>query len=117
MTSIRIIQPPTGEAPIDVRAAWVGLVLPLAKVRQDPARPRPGFGVLSGSRGWWRQIIACIRGQTEPTKGYVVDVQVAVDSLAHHAPDAARWWQEHAPHLLRPGQLFVFDQAACEEVP
>ncbi len=117
MTSIRIIQPPIGEAPLDVRAAWVGLVLPLAKVSQDPERPGPWFDVLSGPRGFWRQIIAIISGQTESIKGYVVDVQVAMDGLAQHAPAAAQWWQEHAPHLLRPGQLFIFDRAACEEVP
>src|SRR5579871_3824738 len=74
---IRIIAIPPGEAPEEVRRAWVGLVLPLAKRARGPLLAR-GFGVLTGQR--------------ELTHGYAVRSRQAVEILSRHAPEAAEWW-------------------------
>jgi hypothetical protein len=98
---IRIVAIPPGEAPEEVRRAWVGLVLPLAKQTRGPLLAR-GFGVLSG------------RGQ--PTYGYAVPAARAVEILSQHAPEAAAWWTQNVPHNLRPGRVFLFHAEVCQEV-
>lgn len=110
---IQIIQIPAGEAPLEIRRAWIGMILPLVNVGDRSIR---SYGVLSGPKGWWEQFIALVRGRGEPSDGYVVEARGAIDRLSRHAPAAARWWRERAPHLLRSGSHFVFDRAACEEV-
>lgn len=51
---IRIVQPPAGEAPLWVREAWVGIALPV--IRGSSLRNYQGVGVLSGPKGFWKQI-------------------------------------------------------------
>lgn len=46
---IRITDIPGGEAPLEIRRAWVGLVLPLAPGEDGPRTPRTA-GVLSGPK-------------------------------------------------------------------
>jgi hypothetical protein len=41
-----------------------------------------------------------------------VEAQAAVAVLAKSSPEAAAWWQENTPHLLRPKRYFVFPQGA-----
>src|SRR5262245_44234252 len=99
---IRIIGTPDGEAPEEVRRAWIGLVLPVA----------PGFekrrfaftsGVLSRPQSLAGWLWALFTGRFKERHGYVVDASVAVEKLAAHAPDAARWWHEKARGALQPG--------------
>src|SRR5262249_24823694 len=44
---IRIVSVPPGEPPAEIRAAWVGCVLPLFATTDDPRVSREGKGVLS----------------------------------------------------------------------
>jgi hypothetical protein len=110
---IRIISTPPGEAPEHVRAAWVGLVLPLAV---SGAHTRHGVGVLSGPKTWLGQLVACLSGKTERQRGYIVDASHAIEMLAAHAPDAATWWRENAAASIRPGKRLLFPAEACQEV-
>jgi hypothetical protein len=49
-------------------------------------------------------------------EGFLVPSLTAVERLEVFNPDAAAWWREHTPHLMRRGRHFVFDSAACELV-
>jgi hypothetical protein len=99
---IRIIAIPPGEAPWAVRAAWVGLELPLADENPEP-EVVPIRGVASGSPfGLW--------------KGYLVDGREAVKCLAVVSPEAAAWWRKHAAHVLERGYQLVFPAAVCHRL-
>ncbi len=98
---IRIIAIPPGEAPEDVRRAWVGLVLPVARVSRGPHLIR-SFGVLTG--------------RAQLTCGYAVPARAALDILARSAPEAAEWWTRNAPQFLQPGRLFLFHAEVCQEM-
>jgi hypothetical protein len=99
---IRIVATPPGEAPINVRGAWVGLTLPLV-----PHVPAPYTAVTAGA----------VSGADDvPLTGYVVNGKRAVDRLAAEAPWAAAWWREHAPHVLVDNYQFLFPADVCEIV-
>ena len=98
---IRITATPPGEAPEEVRRAWVGLELPLAPGETAP-RPMAVVGVLSA--------------EGESTLGYAVTGKTAVDLLASHDPAAADWWRESAPHVLAGGYQLVFPTEVCERI-
>jgi hypothetical protein len=100
---IRIISPPPGEPPPEIRAAWVGCVLPLFATTDDPKVGRQGIGALTG------------QGEELP-QGFAVQVTEAIRALERHNPDAARWWHENTPHLIKPKKLFVYPGEACELV-
>ena len=111
MSSVRIIAAALGEAPLWVRQAWVGLDLPT--IRPD-SRTYCGAGVLSGPKTLWAFFAAWFGGKLFPYQGYTVSALKAVELLDAVRPDAARWWREHTPHLMRRGQAFVFDEPACQ---
>jgi len=100
--NIKIIAVPSGEAPLEVREQWVGLVLPV-----DPsyeALGRIGFiGVLGGPP------------DQENMGGYPVKTQEAIRLLEEKSPEAARWWRS-LPHLNFLDYL-VFGRKFCELVP
>jgi hypothetical protein len=100
---IRIVSPPPGEAPPHIREAWVGCVLPLFASTDDPRVKKQGKGVLS-------------RRNTEPHQGFAVRVVDAIAALESHNAEAAQWWRDNTPDIIRPGQLFVFAGEACELV-
>jgi hypothetical protein len=100
---IRIIAPPPGEAPDRIRAAWVGCVLPLFATTDDPKVGKKGTGVVSGER-------------EDRPEGFAVRVTEAVSALERHNAEAARWWRENTPHLLKPKKLFVYSGDVCELV-
>jgi hypothetical protein len=99
----RIRSVPPGEPPADIRAAWVGCVLPLFGTTDDPRVGRQRKGVLSGRK-------------EDHGPGFVVAVVDAIRALEAHNADAARWWRENAPHAIQPGKLFIFAGEACELV-
>jgi len=81
---IKIVKIPGGEAPDEVRAAWVGLVLPCYPI----ACRAPRIGVLSGKQrlaeGQWSAL---------------VPQEDAIEILGRHKPFAAEWWHEAGfPH-------------------
>jgi hypothetical protein len=97
---IRVLSPPPGEAPAHIRAAWVGCVLPLHATTDDPKVGRQTKGVLS-------------RRNEDCPSGFVVRVVDALRALEGHDAEAARWWHENTPHLIKPGELFVYPAEAC----
>ena len=104
---LRITSAPPGEAPVWVREKWVGLSLPLA---QRKARALSVFtsGVLSGPRGFLASVGALLTGRLKRRSGFLVETQAAMAVLAKSSPEAAAWWQQNTPHLLRPKRYFVF---------
>jgi hypothetical protein len=98
--SVRIVATPGGEAPLDVRQAWVGLTLPL--LDPDPQTFEP-FGILSKTK-------------QPPRIGYQVEGWQAVEVLAEKAAWAAAWWRENAPHVLVPCYALIFSAEVCEIV-
>jgi hypothetical protein len=113
MKAIRIISVPKGEAPEGVRRAWVGLVLPLSV---QGRRRTTASGVLTGGKTPLGMILAALMGRTYKCVGYYVESAKAVEILAESAPEAARWWRDHAPWTLRQGRRFIFLADQCEEV-
>jgi hypothetical protein len=99
---IQIVATPPGEAPEEIRAAWVGLKLPLSRASPQP-RQLPVTGVASGRTcGYWR--------------GYLVAGHRAVELLAMASPEAAAWWRLHAPHVLEKGYQLVFPVEVCQRL-
>jgi hypothetical protein len=115
---IKIIEKPPGEAPPQIRSAWIGVVLPLA----DIPHPQPGIwntiGVLGKHHSLFAKLKRLFRPRIveQPTPSYVVDVIAAVACLREKSPSAASWWEHHTPHLFKSGQMFCFDASCCEEV-
>jgi hypothetical protein len=110
---VRIVDVPPGEAPEEVRRAWVGLELPLVAGETGP-RPVRGVGVLSGPRTFFGQLLALLTGRSCQAYGYVIDAHQALVLLAEKAPWAAQWWRESAPHAVEPGRRFIFAAEVCE---
>ena len=110
---IRIISTPPGEAPEQVRAAWIGLTLPLLV---SGARVTEAVGVLSGPTTRLGLFFARLFGRVRRERGYCVDAYQAVELLARHAPEAAQWWRESAAPVVQPGRVFVFAVEVCQEV-
>jgi hypothetical protein len=109
---IRIIAVPPGEAPEDVRQAWVGVRIPLPLFHRRPRAWRSA-GVLTGPRTLLARLSALWSGRLGRANGYAVSVIEAIAALEAAHPEAARWWREHAPHLVRPGKAFVFSAEVC----
>ena len=100
---IRIISVPPGEPPAHIRAAWVGCVLPVFATTDDPKVGPRRRGVLS-------------RKDEDCPSGFAVRVLDAVRALEGHNAEAARWWRENTPDLIKPGELFLYPGEACELV-
>ncbi len=109
--NIRIIHPPGGEAPDWVRAAWVGLVLPVNGPEQVAEYRTKG--VLTGAQDIFGSLWNILRGRTKMERGYRVRSAVAISLLSTHAPEAAAWWIRNTPHFLEDHQLFIFQETAC----
>ena len=111
--NVRIISRPPGEAPEEVRQAWVGLVLPLAV---SGAQTKQTTGVLTRPKTFLGLLLALLFGRTERQTGYIVDAHRAVEILEKHAPYAAKWWRENAAPAIMPGKRFLFAAQACQEL-
>jgi len=111
---VRIIATPPGEAPLDVREAWVGLLLPLVD-EDSEARASLTSGVLTGPKSFLSTLGWLLRGRAKRVNGYRVNALVAIGILEKHAPEAARWWQTHSPSRS-PNRLFMFHAEVCEIV-
>jgi hypothetical protein len=110
--TIRIVKRPIGEAPDDVRDAWIGLSLPVVPHFSHIVKS-PSSGVLSGPRTrlakWFNRLLG--RGRRMP--GYIVDTAAAVHLLEKRNPRAAEWWRTNTPHLFQPGRGLLFDRECC----
>ena len=111
MAFVRIIDTPPGEAPLEIRQAWIGLQLSVLGKR--PIRYL-GSGVLTGPKNFFQTLLYLITFRLAIHSGYVVPADRAIEILAAAHPEAARWWREHAPHSLRAGRKFLFAPECCE---
>jgi hypothetical protein len=111
---IRIIDVPPGEAPQWVREKWVGLDLPLT--RYPSVKTCYGFGVLSGPRMWWLQLLGLMVGWADRVTGYAVDGAHAIETLARSSPEAAAWWRENASQHVRPNRYLIFHEHVCRRI-
>jgi hypothetical protein len=116
LPSIRIVKTPAGEAPERIRRAWIGVVLPLPADGSGSRRTHRTFGVVSGPTSTLATLWALLRGRHVVYDGYAVPTLSAVEALGQSDPEAAQWWRDHAPHLLRPQGRFVFEADVCEEL-
>jgi hypothetical protein len=112
---VRIMSVPPGEAPEAVRQAWVGLVLPLAPGETGP-RESAAFGVVTGPRRRFGQLLRLLTGRYKRAMQYVVAVDAAIEALEKASPEAADWWRENTPDLIGLGQTFGFAAEVCEEI-
>ncbi|MBL7129315.1 MAG: hypothetical protein ISS16_10075 [Ignavibacteria bacterium] len=112
---IRIVKIPLGEAPIHIRKAWIGLILPLLANDYKP-QIKHTAGILSGPKSLIGMLGAICFGKTKRKEGYLVDSNIAINLLEQNSPEAADWWKTNAPHIMRPGFGLSFNTDACEEV-
>ena len=97
---ITVITTPSGEAPEEVRKAWVGLTLPCYPVSQTSNLL---MGVVS-------------RGIRRERKEVVIVPQIdALAILAEHRPEAARWWRDNGYPMVTI-RSFTFDLSAVSIV-
>jgi len=99
MGKIRIVACPPGQAPEDVREAWVGLEIPLS-TKQPPAG-----AVFRG---------AVDKAPIKDIEGYAVSRDVAVRMLRKKNPKAAKWWRKNARWLIK--NLLIFPKNVCQLV-
>jgi hypothetical protein len=102
---LRIVRTPPGEAPEEIRRAWVGVELPL-RARETKPQNHATLGVLSFRNS-----------ECETAYGYSVDARAALKALANHSPTAAHWWRKHAPQILDREYQLWFPPEVCELVP
>ena len=89
---ISIVRIPEGEAPLWVRRAWVGILLPC-----DPySGPGEDRGAMSGQTSDVRSCFGVSQGE-------------AIGLLASHNAEAARWWKRQG--YPRDGECFGFSKA------
>lgn len=94
---IRIVSVPNGEAPLEVRQAWVGVEFPA--LNRTPVAVN-GTGVLTATPAGTEW-------------GYIVDANVAVTTLAGMNPAAAAWWRANVPNVSVAGAQLVFRDVEC----
>ncbi len=113
--TVEIVFPPAGEAPLWVREKWVGLRLPVVLREAKPVRALTA-GVLTGPRSVLAALGRLLLGRYRTQRGYAVEVLTAISALEQVSPDAARWWRENTPYLLKPKRCFLFEEKACRVV-
>jgi hypothetical protein len=110
--NVRIVKRPHGEAPEDVRDAWIGLLLPVLPCYSRVVGRR-SLGVLSGPRSWLAMWFTELIGRDPRKRSYLVDTAAAVNLLENVNPVAATWWRTNAPHLFKSGRCLRFDEECC----
>jgi hypothetical protein len=109
---VRIISVPDGEAPLAIREAWVGLVLPV------------WFDSGSGPDGSFRTV-GVLGGARETYKGFAVPINAAIHALEFMGKtEAADWWKANRliktfdwPDLFKDLDCLIFRQQECQVLP
>lgn len=100
---------------MDIRRAWVGLVLPLSRGEVGP-RQFLTHGVLTGPRTFLGYFFARLLRRLKVVNGFRVDAAEALEVLAQHDGRAAHWWRMHAPASVQRGRVFIFHAEVCQLV-
>lgn len=99
---VKVTTPPPGEAPDHVRAAWVGMKLPLTPDHQQPAY-LPALGLSHPlSDGTYH--------------GFSVKGRTALRLLQVRNPAAARWWVKNVPDITKPEYRLLFPTSCCQRL-
>jgi hypothetical protein len=98
---VRVTEVPRGEAPLEIRKAWVGVVLPT--LGGNKPKLLEEYGALT-------------RNPYGTISGYSIDGRTAIEMLAKYDSNAANWWRENAPHTTQPGYYFIFPVESCTPV-
>ncbi|MES2985853.1 MAG: hypothetical protein V4686_01855 [Patescibacteria group bacterium] len=95
---IKIVRIPRGEAPEDMRIAWVGIRLPC----------QPFLDVVQGG--------GVLTGKKEVSKWCFVTPQIlAIQALSEKNPAAAAWWYQHCEHDMEDNFCFEEDEAEIQD--
>ncbi len=78
MAQIKIVAVPPGQAPLEIRQQWVGIILPVAENLPPNTFEMGVFG-----------------GKCENSGGYPVEIKVAIRELEKKSPEAADWWRSN----------------------
>lgn len=98
--TLKIVALPPGEAPEEIRRAWIGVEIPLRKHSSSPITMST-VGVVSGKG-------------TETATGYSVGGAEALAALGAYNPEALAWWKNNARHTSQYGYVFLFPTEVCE---
>jgi hypothetical protein len=117
MVWIRLVSTPPGDAPEEVRRAWVGLELPLAGGSGFPWFVPAGdcTGLTAGRRSFRASLWSAVTQRW--VRGYLVHAPRALALLAEKDPTAVRWWRDASPSAWKPGRKFTFPRDLCVEIP
>ena len=110
---IRIVRRPPGEAPSEIRDAWIGTTLDVVEARTGTQRFST-IGALSMPRDTSQALTPAALASASTCAGYAVYADAALAQLEKRSPEAARWWRENVPYLLTPGSRLIFADSACE---
>ncbi len=100
LTYVRITKPPPGDAPDDIREAWVGLVLPLRGGFKQPHKMRANQ-IVSGDL-------------IEPQEVFLVEGSEALSILSKENYIAANFYTDSLADVVTP--VFTFPVDVCEVV-
>ncbi len=99
-THIIIAEAPPGDAPDDIREAWVGLVLPLRGGFKQPHKMRANQ-IVSGD-------------EIEPQEVFLVEGSEALSILSEENTIAANFYRDSLADVATP--VFTFPVDVCEVV-
>ncbi|EJM98886.1 hypothetical protein [Phyllobacterium sp. YR531] len=116
MDAIVITSVPQGDAPLEIRKAWVGLTLPLHEFSRHGPVSMPAISVLAASEDIWLKVKRKFGWtyKAENWWGYVVPSDQAIHILEASSPIAAQWWRKNTPGLLLAGDTLMFDANCCK---
>jgi hypothetical protein len=117
MPSILITSTPPGEAPLEIREAWVGVKLEISGDNDSSPQQYDVIGIrtrVDGVKWKLRNLLRRQHPNQEVWTGYAVELMPAIWALEKAGRnDAAIWWVKNVPHLLRPEQTFIFPSSSC----
>ena len=111
---IHVIAVPRGDAPDEIRQAWVGLTLPLAE-GETGSRAFSSDRLCTSlrSRLWYLWLVLTWRKPPD-FRVYIVDHNVAFETLSRASPFALNWWRENRPYLFEQKLKVAFYVEECE---
>jgi len=112
MPKVRVVSVPPGEAPLQVRDAWVGVEMPYNPFMTYIAAAASAVGLRNSGVLSGKEV-----GEEDPNEGgYAVCAGDAIAALRQHGrTEAAAWWEQHG-FGRDPTDFLIFGQQFCEVV-